>query len=170
MARTKQTARKSTGGKAPRKQLATKVSVASFESLFYRAFWFHYLSFSRLVSFANLHYDQLFVNILDIRLKFWGKRRLSWFLGILLILNYLLAFSSIQEFQKLILVFYVIKFIVFYCYIEYEDAINLWNEYEPNEISRSFLSHMLWKYLSILSEILGAWLLNRKWQYFVSRI
>uniref|UniRef100_A0A453QIP7 Uncharacterized protein n=1 Tax=Aegilops tauschii subsp. strangulata TaxID=200361 RepID=A0A453QIP7_AEGTS len=36
MARTKQTARKSTGGKAPRKQLATKVrlvpsSLASFE-------------------------------------------------------------------------------------------------------------------------------------------
>lgn len=29
MARTKQTARKSTGGKAPRKQLATKVSIDS---------------------------------------------------------------------------------------------------------------------------------------------
>jgi len=30
MARTKQTARKSTGGKAPRKQLATKVGRCSF--------------------------------------------------------------------------------------------------------------------------------------------
>ncbi|KAJ6775078.1 hypothetical protein OIU79_018292, partial [Salix purpurea] len=30
MARTKQTARKSTGGKAPRKQLATKVILISF--------------------------------------------------------------------------------------------------------------------------------------------
>lgn len=34
MARTKQTARKSTGGKAPRKQLATKVSIGCHSSLF----------------------------------------------------------------------------------------------------------------------------------------
>ena len=39
MARTKQTARKSTGGKAPRKQLATKVwSNFAFEK-FERKFW-----------------------------------------------------------------------------------------------------------------------------------
>jgi histone H3 len=36
MARTKQTARKSTGGKAPRKQLATKG-----EALVTRGFWAH---------------------------------------------------------------------------------------------------------------------------------
>uniref|UniRef100_A0A8R7RA04 Uncharacterized protein n=1 Tax=Triticum urartu TaxID=4572 RepID=A0A8R7RA04_TRIUA len=33
MARTKQTARKSTGGKAPRKQLATKVCDCNIDSL-----------------------------------------------------------------------------------------------------------------------------------------
>jgi len=42
MARTKQTARKSTGGKAPRKQLATKVL-----SLFY-PIRFNYLPFGQL--------------------------------------------------------------------------------------------------------------------------
>jgi hypothetical protein len=44
MARTKQTARKSTGGKAPRKQLATKVSLSSLANLeFSKVFIINYV-------------------------------------------------------------------------------------------------------------------------------
>lgn len=52
MARTKQTARKSTGGKAPRKQLATKVCSAEFSnisSLLFIFFWF-------TTSYISTHY------------------------------------------------------------------------------------------------------------------
>lgn len=61
MARTKQTARKSTGGKAPRKQLATKAARKSAPATGgvkkphrYRPgkFSFHILYFSRLLSNA----------------------------------------------------------------------------------------------------------------------
>lgn len=44
MARTKQTARKSTGGKAPRKQLATKVRPNEFSNIFpLHNIWVYYI-------------------------------------------------------------------------------------------------------------------------------
>ena len=57
MARTKQTARKSTGGKAPRKQLATKVSFyLGFIRTFVTYSVFHYCFFRQQ---RNLHHPLL---------------------------------------------------------------------------------------------------------------
>lgn len=90
MARTKQTARKSTGGKAPRKQLATKVGLLDVHAV---AWSFHSITWR---NWFQLYWSQIGKNPLFRRRESLRHQRVEWRSHIVTVLELSLFVKSVD--------------------------------------------------------------------------